>query len=104
MSGESAPAQLRPQALSPAAALEAALVSRGDDELAVHFAALFVDAQIAVDRKAAGLIGPKLEHDCFAGLDTFGDAVLIDREAVRDVGARERDSDKVVLLNFDPGG
>ena len=79
-------------------------LARSDHQLPDHLLALFVDRKIAVNRKAAGLIGPEFEDDRFAGLDAFGDPVLVDREAVRDVVCRETDPDEIVLSHLNACG
>ena len=72
-------------------------ISELDDQLAPHLAAAVVLLQVAVDRERAGLIGAELEGDGLAGPDALGDPVRVDREAVGDVVAPERDLHEVVL-------
>ena len=72
-----------------------------DNQFAAHLLAAIVLREIAVEREAAGLIGPELEYDPLPGAGTLGDAVGIDRETVRDVYRVEGDLHQIVLLNFD---
>ena len=70
-------------------------------ERAVHAAAAIVIREIAVDRVRARFVGPELEADGLSGLGALGDAVLVDREAVRDVVGGEGDLHHVVLRDLD---
>jgi hypothetical protein len=49
------------------------------------------------------LIGAEFERDRLAGAGALGDAVVVNGEAVGDVGRGEGDLHQVVLLDFDAG-
>ena len=50
----------------------------------------------------ADLISAELEDHTLASCGALGDAILIDREAVRDVLGREGDLHEIVLLHLNP--
>ena len=56
-----------------------------NDELPFHSAAPVVLRQVAVEAVGADLVGAEFERDALPGGRPFGDAVIVDREAVRDV-------------------
>src|SRR3954463_9947268 len=58
-------------------------------QLAFHALAAVVGGEVAVKAVGADLVGAELEDDGLAGAGALGDAVLIDREAVRDVLCRK---------------
>src|SRR4051812_3815343 len=80
---------------------EAVKAQSVDYQLAFHALAAFVGGEVAVKAVSADLVGAELEHDGLAGAGALGDAVLIDREAVRDVLCRKGDLHQIILLHFD---
>ena len=48
------------------------------------------------------MISAELENDRFPRLDALCDAVLVNREAVRDIVSREGDAYEIVLPNLEP--
>src|SRR3954468_11623502 len=76
-------------------------VPRFDDEFAAHAAAAVVNLQAAVIREGAGAIGAKFKGDPLSRVDALGDAVRVDRHAVRDVAAAQLDLDGIVLVDFE---
>lgn len=76
-------------------------IDLADDQLPFHASAALVGGEVAVEAVSANLICAELEDDGLAGRRALGDAVLVDREAVRDVLCGEGDLDQIVLLHFD---
>ena len=72
-----------------------------NDELPFHPAAPVVLRQVAVEAVGADLVGAEFERDALPGGRAFGDAVIVDGEAVGDVAGGEGDLDQVVLLHLE---
>jgi hypothetical protein len=61
-----------------------------------------IGCEVAVEAERAGTIRAELEGRRAAGRDAADDAVLVDREAVSDVFALDRDLDEIVLDHLEP--
>ena len=81
--------------------IEGRSAARLNHELTARLSAAVVDVETAVVGKGAGAVGAELERDGLAGSDALGNAVIVDREAVRDVARVQLDLDEIVLIDFD---